>query len=88
MWSGFRFRRRSGDARVGAYADGDGEPGDDGGSHPFSTGLDLCLVHNGSLSNHNSLRRVLRHEGIEFGTENDTEVAAGYLTWRMREGAR
>ena len=22
-------------------------------SHPFSTGLDLCLVHNGSLSNHN-----------------------------------
>ncbi len=56
-------------------------------SHPFSTGLDLCLVHNGSLSNHNSLRRVLRHAGIEFGTENDTEVAAGYLTWRMREGA-
>ena len=27
------------------------------GSHPFSTGLDLCLVHNGSLSNHNRLRR-------------------------------
>ena len=26
------------------------------GSHPFSTGLDLCLVHNGSLSNHNWLR--------------------------------
>ncbi len=26
------------------------------GSHPFSTGLDLCLVHNGSLSNHNRLR--------------------------------
>ena len=23
-------------------------------SHPFSTGLDLCLVHNGSLSNHNA----------------------------------
>lgn len=56
-------------------------------SHPFSTGLDLCLVHNGSLSNHNSLRRFLRHEGIEFGTENDTEVAAGYLTWRLREAA-
>jgi len=56
------------------------------GSHPFSTGLDLCLVHNGSLSNHNSLRRSLRREGIEFQTENDTEVAAGYLTWRLREG--
>ncbi len=57
------------------------------GSHPFSTGLDLCLVHNGSLSNHNRLRRELRREGIEFWTENDTEVAAGYLAWRLREGA-
>jgi amidophosphoribosyltransferase len=57
------------------------------GSHPFSTGLDLCLVHNGSLSNHNTLRRSLRREGIEFQTENDTEVAAGYLEWRLREGA-
>ncbi len=57
------------------------------GSHPFSTGLDLCLVHNGSLSNHNRLRDRLRAEGFEFQTENDTEVAAGYLTWRLGEGA-
>jgi len=56
-------------------------------SHPFSTGLDLCLVHNGSLSNHNDLRRWLRKEGIQFETDNDSEVAAGYLTYRMREGA-
>jgi glutamate synthase domain-containing protein 1 len=56
-------------------------------SHPFSTGLDLCLVHNGSLSNHNRLRRNLRREGIQFQTDNDSEVAAGYLTWRLREGA-
>jgi glutamate synthase domain-containing protein 1 len=57
------------------------------GSHPFSTGQDLCLVHNGSLSNHNRLREGLRREGITFQTENDTEVAAGYLAWRLREGA-
>jgi glutamate synthase domain-containing protein 1 len=56
------------------------------GSHPFTTGLDLCLVHNGSLSNHNQLRRQLRSEGIHTRTENDSEVAAGYLGWRMREG--
>ena len=56
-------------------------------SHPFSTGLDLCLVHNGSLSNHNRLRRALRKEGIHFQTDNDSEVAAGYLTWRMAQGA-
>jgi methylamine---glutamate N-methyltransferase subunit A len=56
------------------------------GSHPFSTGHDLCLVHNGSLSNHNRLREELRREGLSFQTENDTEVAAAYLTWRLREG--
>ena len=56
------------------------------GSHPFSTGRDLCLVHNGSLSNHNRLREGLRREGLSFATENDTEVAAAYLTWRLHEG--
>ena len=56
-------------------------------SHPFSTGLDLCLVHNGSLSNHNRLRLWLKRRGIRFQTDNDTEVAAGYLTWRLGEGA-
>ena len=56
-------------------------------SHPFSTDHDVCLVHNGSLSNHNRLRERLRREGLEFQTENDTEVAAGYLAWRLREGA-
>jgi len=57
------------------------------GAHPFSTGLDQCLVHNGSLSNHNAVRRELKREGLSFATENDSEVAAGYLTWRMRQGA-
>lgn len=56
-------------------------------SHPFNTGLDLCLVHNGSLSNHNRLREKLRGEGIRFTTDNDSEVAAGYLTWRLGQGA-
>ncbi len=55
-------------------------------SHPFSTGMDLCLVHNGSLSNHNRLRRRLRDEGVDIQTDNDSEVAAGYLMWRLREG--
>lgn len=56
------------------------------GSHPFSTGKDQCLVHNGSLSNHASLRRELIKDGIEFHTDNDTEVAAAYLTRQMRDG--
>jgi amidophosphoribosyltransferase len=57
------------------------------GSHPFATGDDLCLVHNGSLSNHNRLRDNLRREGMTFQTENDTEVAAAYMTWKLRSGA-
>lgn len=57
------------------------------GAHPFSTGADQCLVHNGSLSNHNALRRRLAHEGVTVSSQNDSEVAAAYLTWKMREGA-
>lgn len=56
------------------------------GAHPFSTGPDQCLVHNGSLSNHHNLRRELIHDGMTFETDNDTEVAAAYITWRMNQG--
>ena len=56
------------------------------GAHPFSTGPDQCLVHNGSLSNHNNLRRELKRNGVRFETENDTEVAAAYLSWQLGRG--
>jgi glutamate synthase domain-containing protein 1 len=57
------------------------------GAHPFSTGADQCLVHNGSLSNHRSMRRALEPKGVKFVTDNDSEVAAGYMTWKLNEGA-
>ena len=53
------------------------------GSHPYSTGKDECLVHNGSLSNHNNLRRELIKKGNIFNSENDTEVAAGYVSHNL-----
>ncbi|MBT9371725.1 glutamine amidotransferase family protein [Rhizobium sp. CSW-27] len=56
------------------------------GAHPFSTGPDQCLVHNGSLSNHNNLRRALLRGGMTFETDNDSEVAAAYLTAEMASG--
>ncbi|MCM2292307.1 glutamine amidotransferase family protein [Allorhizobium sp. BGMRC 0089] len=56
------------------------------GAHPFSTGSDQCLVHNGSLSNHNNLRRELIRQGMTFETQNDSEVAAAYLTAEMEKG--
>lgn len=58
------------------------------GAHPFSTGSDQCLVHNGSLSNHNSVRRVLKQAGMTFETENDTEVAAAFISHKLHEGAK
>jgi methylamine---glutamate N-methyltransferase subunit A len=57
------------------------------GAHPFTTGNDQCLVHNGSLSNHNAVRRELVREGLIFRTDNDSEVAAGFITSKLRSGA-
>lgn len=55
-------------------------------AHPFTAGEDFCLVHNGSLSNPNGIRRQLEPRGIHFETDNDTEAACRYLEWRLREG--
>ena len=57
------------------------------GAHPYSTGADQCLVHNGSLSPHNRLRRKLVRAGVNIETDNDSEVAAAYLTNKMELGA-
>lgn len=55
-------------------------------SHPFSPAPDLALVHNGSFSNHASIRRRLEDRGVRFETDNDSEVAARYIGWRLEEG--
>ena len=57
------------------------------GAHPFTTGNDQCLVHNGSLSNHCAVRRDLIKKGLSFQTENDSEVAAGFITAKLSDGA-
>ncbi|MFN3993802.1 MAG: class II glutamine amidotransferase [Tabrizicola flagellatus] len=56
------------------------------GAHPFSTGADQCLVHNGSLSNHNGVRRELKRLGMTFETENDTEVGAAFISHKLKTG--
>ncbi len=56
------------------------------GSHPFSTGQDLCLVHNGSFSNHYWWREIMRAKGQNIQTNNDTEVAAAYLAGSLADG--
>lgn len=57
------------------------------GSHPFSVGPDQCLVHNGSFSNHLSIKHQLEREGVVFDSENDTEVGARFIAKQLAEGA-
>ncbi|BCW69064.1 glutamine amidotransferase [Arthrobacter sp. NicSoilB8] len=57
-----------------------------GGSHPFSVADDLCLVHNGSFSNHATIRRNLVRDGVVFDSDNDTEVGARYIASRLQQG--
>jgi glutamate synthase domain-containing protein 1 len=56
-------------------------------SHPFAPAADMALVHNGSFSNHASVRRRLARDGIECVTDNDSEVAARYLAQQIARGA-
>ena len=53
------------------------------GAHPYTVN-GLSVVHNGSFANHATIRRELIEEGIEFDSQNDTEVAARYLSYRMQ----
>jgi hypothetical protein len=58
-------------------------------THPFwSTGFpDVCVVHNGQVTNYWIMRRRLERQGMRFHTENDTELIAVYLAYRMDRGA-
>jgi glutamate synthase domain-containing protein 1 len=57
------------------------------GAHPFSVGPDQCLVHNGSFANHATIRRELRAQGVEFDSENDSEVGARFIAHHLAQGA-
>ncbi|WP_243729133.1 glutamine amidotransferase [Nesterenkonia sphaerica] len=56
------------------------------GCHPFSVGVGVSLVHNGSFSNYASIRRELEAEGITFDSHNDTEVGARFVASRLAKG--
>ncbi|WP_193046738.1 class II glutamine amidotransferase domain-containing protein [Mycolicibacterium baixiangningiae] len=56
------------------------------GAHPYAVGPDQCLVHNGSFANHATIRRQLRAAGVEFDSENDTEVGARFVATQLAAG--
>jgi methylamine---glutamate N-methyltransferase subunit A len=56
------------------------------GCHPFSVGVDQCLVHNGSFANHATIRRELQADGVVFDSDNDSEVGARFVAARLAQG--
>ena len=54
--------------------------------HPFSVGTDQCLVHNGSFANHATIRRELTAAGVEFDSDNDSEVGARFVAAQLAAG--
>ena len=56
------------------------------GCHPYTVGPEQCMVHNGSFANHATIRRELRSAGVEFDSENDTEVGARFIAKQLADG--
>jgi methylamine---glutamate N-methyltransferase subunit A len=57
-------------------------------SHPFwATGFaDVAIVHNGQITNYWKMRRRLEKRGMEFHTDNDSELIAVYLADKLAQG--
>ena len=57
-------------------------------SHPFwATGFsDVAIVHNGQITNYWKMRRRLEKRGMEFHTDNDSELIAVYLAEKLEHG--
>ena len=63
-----------------------GEPSE-ANAHPHMSGNDLCLVHNGIIENHHSLREELAKAGYTFESQTDSEVIVHLLDREMKKGA-
>ena len=50
-------------------------------------GIDLARHVEALVLDELQFGRMLEPQGIRFETDNDSEVAAGYLSWKLREGA-
>jgi glutamate synthase domain-containing protein 1 len=57
-------------------------------SHPFwAYGFnDVAIVHNGQITNYHKMKRQLMKKGLQFRTDNDSELIAVYLADKLNEG--
>jgi glutamate synthase domain-containing protein 1 len=56
-------------------------------AHPFISYIypELAIVHNGQFTNYFNMRRKLQSLGVRFKTNNDSEMAAHFLAYYMKE---
>lgn len=57
-------------------------------AHPFWAYpyADICVVHNGQITNYHKTRRLLEGRGHRFRSHNDSELIAVYLAARLSTG--
>ena len=81
--AGFSGTHGIGHVRLATESDVSPEAG-----HPFwATGFaDVAIVHNGQITNYWKMRRRLEKRGMEFHTDNDSELIAVYLADKMAQG--
>jgi glucosamine--fructose-6-phosphate aminotransferase (isomerizing) len=63
---------------------------DERNAHPHASagqGIEVSVVHNGIIENHEAMRAVLREQGYRFESDTDTEVIAHLLHRALRVGA-
>ncbi|KXB00321.1 hypothetical protein AKJ42_01155 [candidate division MSBL1 archaeon SCGC-AAA261C02] len=58
-------------------------------AHPFHTDVypDIAIVHNGQITNHHKIRRVLERKDHRFTSDNDTEVILHYIVDKLQHGS-
>jgi len=56
-------------------------------AHPFVSYImpELAIVHNGQFTNYFNMRRKMQSWGIRFKTNNDSEMAAHFLAYQIKE---
>lgn len=52
----------------------------------MSRGIEVAVVHNGIIENHEQLRAELREHGYVFASQTDTEVAAHLIHFHLHQG--
>ena len=63
-------------------------PPTDRNAHPHRGAAQrVAVVHNGIIENFSGLRTELENDGVDFGSDTDTEVAAHLLERELSEGA-